>query len=117
MAVLGASRAYKDWRTANGLANADETIPDESIEGDEVATEESPVENPISTDAAPSASKVSEYSDEQLQEMERADALELMDSVSTRVGSSHAATSRTLTVVSFHVSLADNSVARSIPNR
>lgn len=66
MAVLGASRAYKDWSTASGADL-------EASEGDE------------DTEAA-HRSQESLYSDEQLQEMENADALELMDSITLRIG-------------------------------
>jgi hypothetical protein len=72
MAVLGASRAFDDWKVAQGIA--DENAPKVEGEVDDVEAKVQAVQ------------KESEYSDNQLRNMESTDALELIDSLSTRVG-------------------------------
>lgn len=66
MAVLGASRAYKDWKTANGIdAEAEEDAPTPIVR----ATEDV------------------------LQKLEDVDVLELIDGMSSRVGASRLSSS------------------------
>lgn len=73
MAVLGASRAYKDWQVRNGQAE-----PTEPVEGEEVPP---PVVNDeVVEDGTPF------FSDRELQAMVNEDPLALIDSLSTRVG-------------------------------
>lgn len=68
MAVLGASRAFKDWQTRNG-------------EGDEDAVIAEPVSSIPITPSEP------DISDVDLQALENEDPLSLIDSLSSRVGS------------------------------
>lgn len=77
MAVLGASRAYKDWQTANGFA---EPGAEESEDG--VETEGDAVPPPPQRES----DDVKDYSDGELQALEDEDPLSLIDSLSTRVG-------------------------------
>ena len=72
MAVLGASRAFDDWKVVQGIA--DENAPKVEGEGNDVDAKVQAVH------------KESEYSDNQLRTIESTDALELIDSLSTRVG-------------------------------
>ena len=70
MAVLGASRAFKDWKTLNKFLPAGE-------EGEIVEGEESNIEM---VEAA------QDFNDRELQALEDEDPLTLIDSISTRVG-------------------------------
>ena len=69
MAVLGASRAFKDWQVANGVAEASE-------DGEAKAATES-----IKTDG-----DMQDLTDEELKILEDEDPLSLIDSLNTRVG-------------------------------
>lgn len=69
MAVLGASRAYKDWQVANGLA-------EEAEDAEKAPTEP----------AVPVSSDIKDYSDSELKVMEEEDPLSLIDSLNSRVG-------------------------------
>lgn len=71
MAVLGASRAFKDWQKDNG-------IDDEVAGGDAPA-----IPPPISE----GGEEVKDFSDRELQLLEDEDPLSLIDSLSSRVGS------------------------------
>lgn len=74
MAVLGASRAFKDWQVGNGVA------PESSENGEEAAVETPPAKNA-------GEEVVQDFSDSELQTLENQDPLSLIDSISTRVGS------------------------------
>lgn len=73
MAVLGASRAYKDWQVANNLLSGDESSEDDS-------------ESAPTPSAVPIAEDVKDYSDRELKAMEEEDPLSLIDSLNSRVG-------------------------------
>ncbi|GAA5875927.1 hypothetical protein JCM8547_008350 [Rhodosporidiobolus lusitaniae] len=75
MAVLGATRAYKDWRTSNGLS--EENAADENGETVDVPAQQNLPDGEVADD----------YSDDDLQALEEEDPLSLIDSLSTRVGS------------------------------
>jgi hypothetical protein len=69
MAVLGASRAFKDWQVANGIA--------ESTDGEE----------PKGAAANMKLDETLEdISEEELKALEEEDPLSLIDSLNTRVG-------------------------------
>lgn len=70
MAVLGASRAFKDWQVANGIA---ETSEDGSAKA--------------ATDSIKTDADVDDLTDEELKILEDEDPLSLIDSLNTRVGS------------------------------
>ncbi|GAA6028173.1 hypothetical protein JCM8097_006897 [Rhodosporidiobolus ruineniae] len=74
MAVLGATRSYKDWRIANGLGESTEVG-----EGGEVAD--------VPAQQLGDAELVDDYSDDDLLAFEGEDPLSLIDSLGTRVGS------------------------------
>lgn len=76
MAVLGASRAFTDWQLSNGIATTGEVH-----ETDSSAAPADPVE------VDDGEEKVKEYSDRELQALEDEDALSLIDSINSRVGS------------------------------
>ncbi|KAL8278215.1 hypothetical protein RQP46_009388 [Phenoliferia psychrophenolica] len=76
MAVLGASRAFKDWQTANGVAEADV----EEGEGDGIVQDAPPP--PVETSGEADAK---DYTDRELQALEDEDPLALIDSLSSRV--------------------------------
>ncbi|KAK4054515.1 glucosidase II [Microbotryomycetes sp. JL201] len=82
MAVLGATRAFKQWQVANGLADPDDqTASIEESTGDESSPKSVP------KDAAKSdQDDVRDFSDADLEAMEREDPLSLIDSLNTRVG-------------------------------
>lgn len=69
MAVLGATRAYKEWRTSHGLADdSEDRVPmSTSVEGSEA---------------------VVDHSDEDLKKLEEEDPLSLIDSINLRVAPS-----------------------------
>jgi hypothetical protein len=72
--VLGATRAYKDWRVANGLSEEQEI--DKDGQTDDVPTQQNLPEGELADD----------YADEDLKTLEEEDPLTLIDSLSTRVG-------------------------------
>lgn len=76
MAVLGATRAFKDWQVANGLADKEETTEQGEVTNDEPA--QATREVPEHDDA--------DLSDQHLNDLEGEDPLSLIDSLATRVG-------------------------------
>ena len=79
MAVLGASRAYKDWQRLNGHAEDDADASETPIEG-ESAESAAVVDSSAGDD-------VQDFTDRELQALEDEDPLSLIDSISSRVGS------------------------------
>ncbi|CEQ39441.1 SPOSA6832_00983 [Sporobolomyces salmonicolor] len=77
MAVLGASRAYKEWQEANGMTTAPS--------GDDV--KEAIEETTSAAEKRDAGGLVDDYTDEELKQLEEEDPLSLIDSLSTRVGS------------------------------
>lgn len=75
MAVLGATRAYKDWRVANGLSEEQEV--DKDGQTDDLPTFQN----------LPDGELADDYADDDLKALEDEDPLTLIDSLSTRVGS------------------------------
>lgn len=75
MAVLGASRAFKEWQVGNGVA------VESSENGEEAAAAEAPPAKNAGEEV------VQDFSDSELQALENQDPLSLIDSISTRVGS------------------------------
>lgn len=73
MAVLGASRAFKDWQKLNGQLT--------ETDSEETAEEAGKVEESKGEDTSVS------FTDQELQTMEDEDPLSLIDSLSSRVGS------------------------------
>ncbi|GAA6001422.1 hypothetical protein JCM10207_006659 [Rhodosporidiobolus poonsookiae] len=74
MAVLGATRAYRDWRVANGLDELSEN-------GEEGEGQEVPIQQQGEGEV------VDDYADEDLKKLEEDDPLALIDSLSGRIGS------------------------------
>lgn len=85
MAVLGASRAFKDWQTANGLVDPEPAEGEEAREKEYIDPAEIPVSNLASADGK-------DISDAELQALEDEDPLSMIDSLSTRVGPKAATT-------------------------
>ena len=77
MAVLGAARAYKDWQTANGMADAS---ADDGEGGD---SDGAAVPAPAQPDGD---GEPKDYTDRELQALEDEDPLSLIDSLASRVG-------------------------------
>ncbi|GAA5935275.1 hypothetical protein JCM10213_003991 [Rhodosporidiobolus nylandii] len=75
MAVLGATRAYKDWRVVNGLTEIAEVDKDGE-------THDIPVQQDV-----PEGHVADDYSDDDLKALEQEDPLSLIDSLSSRIGS------------------------------
>ncbi|GAA5828886.1 hypothetical protein JCM11251_005908 [Rhodosporidiobolus azoricus] len=76
MAVLGAVRAYKEWRSDNGLGGIDAVHEDGSAADDFQ-----------SSDGVPNEEIAQNFSDDDLRKLEEEDPLSLIDSLSSRVGS------------------------------
>ncbi|KAM0750382.1 hypothetical protein T439DRAFT_326351 [Meredithblackwellia eburnea MCA 4105] len=76
MAVLGASRAFKDWKTANGFADAED-------EGSEASQDDG---SQATFTAKDGEENVKDYTDGELKTMEEHDPLTLIDSLASRVG-------------------------------
>jgi len=74
MAVLGATRAYKDWQTKNGVQAVEEGV-DKEID-------------PIPVPKDEDGNDLRDYADAELRALEDADPIELMDSVNSRLGQS-----------------------------
>ncbi|KAM0791314.1 hypothetical protein ACM66B_005786 [Microbotryomycetes sp. NB124-2] len=82
MAVLGATRAFKQWQVANGLAD-----PDDQSSSSETAEEGLAASVPSPASGVKSEGEdVQDFTDEELEAMEREDPLSLIDSLNTRVG-------------------------------
>ena len=81
MAVLGATRAFKDWQVANGLAEPDDRGADEGA-GEESTGSSTRGSGQSSTPT----DDARDFSDEELQTMEKEDPLALIDSLNMRVG-------------------------------
>lgn len=78
MAVLGATRAFRDWKVANGMAVED----GEGVEGgQEGETAAPPAEKPTDEELV-----ADDYTDDELKKLEEEDPLSLIDSVNLRVG-------------------------------
>ncbi|KAK4056711.1 glucosidase II [Microbotryomycetes sp. JL221] len=83
MAVLGAARAFKQWQVANGLADPDDQTS-ESESGEEAIGGAGTVPPSQAEGGADTATR--DFTDEELEAMEREDPLALIDSLNTRVG-------------------------------
>jgi len=81
MAVLGATRAYADWRKANGMEVDFEVY---GVQGSSTMTDEP--DTPPITKPAEVEEPVREFSDDELKQLESEDPLSLIDSLSLRVG-------------------------------
>ena len=75
MAVLGASRAFKEWQTANGMVEPDAAGGEEIIQDSEVPA----------TAQTEGEADTKDYTDRELQALEDEDPLSLIDSLSSRV--------------------------------
>ncbi|KAK4704738.1 hypothetical protein P7C70_g1477, partial [Phenoliferia sp. Uapishka_3] len=73
MAVLGASRAFKEWQTLNGESG-------EAVESDEAAA------SPPASAPAQAEDADKDLTDSELQQLEDEDPLSLIDSLASRVG-------------------------------
>ncbi|BGP48447.1 glucosidase II [Rhodotorula kratochvilovae] len=80
MAVLGATRAYRDWRVANGMEVDFEVygVPGQ-VEGDAA-------DSPLLAKPAAVEEDVRDFTDDELKKLEDEDPLSLIDSVNLRVG-------------------------------
>ncbi|GAA5833625.1 hypothetical protein JCM9279_001580 [Rhodotorula babjevae] len=81
MAVLGATRAYADWRKANGLEVDFEVYGVQAQSDVNEELEASPIVKPVEVEGS-----VREFSDDELKQLESEDPLSLIDSVNLRVG-------------------------------
>ncbi|BGP24904.1 alpha 1,3-glucosidase, glycoside hydrolase family 31 protein [Rhodotorula toruloides] len=78
MAVLGATRAFRDWKVANGMAVEDGEGSESGQQGETAAP---PAEKPTEEELV-----ADDYTDEELKKLEEEDPLSLIDSVNLRVG-------------------------------
>ena len=81
MAVLGATRAYADWRKANGLEVDFEVYGVQAQPDANEALETPAITKPVDVEGP-----VREFSDDELKQLESEDPLSLIDSVNLRVG-------------------------------
>jgi hypothetical protein len=70
MAVLGASRAFKDWQVANGIANEDSDVSSDQGTAERIKLDDT----------------LEDLSEEELKALEEEDPLSLIDALNTRVG-------------------------------
>jgi hypothetical protein len=74
MAVLGASRAFKDWQVANGIADSHDDEKDN-------AADNTPIADKLKLDET-----LEDLTEAELKHLEEEDPLSLIDSLNTRVG-------------------------------